>query len=65
MRQREIDALVDELVAADITGIGFGIDLFQNLCGDPHGDNLLLRLSGNKFLQNTHLPFLKIIFDMV
>ena len=65
MPQCKGDALVDEFVAADIAGICFGIDLLQNLRGDPHGDDLLFRLSGYKFLQNTHLPFLKIIFDML
>ena len=65
MPQSKSDALVDELVAADVAGICFGIDLLQNLRGDPHGDNLLLGLFGYKFLQNTHLPFLKIIFDML
>ena len=46
MRQRERDALVDEFVSADVTCGSLGIDLRQNLRGDPHGDHFFLRFSG-------------------
>lgn len=65
MGQGESDALIDEFIAADVAGVSFGVDLGQNIRGDPHGDHFFLGLSGHKFLQNHHLPFLKIIFDML